>query len=1162
MIQKFFIDLKLKSANKATEIQQSIYDLVNTDLANYIEKEFKRISPNNDETFFIPKIEIDLKNINEKDFLNEFKFRFISEFRKKLSIALAECEKNKNFAKISKSGSPDELDVFSDLSKIADADFFALKFFLVKGYFPWWFETEKNNVSGLIKNYLRTKTDIFTDFVFSGKTSEKSAKILRIFNNLSEKEFKIFFFKTFLEKYSENKKSDRIFIETAEEILGYQTLKKILLKTFVKFSPKSHSPKKQTQISVIQLLIDEFESIEKEKQFILLSETKTRLSENRYSKIVRFLDKTIYEKNLSAPANIRYKYLEKSETFPVNRTEKLAGIYKEIISKNFDDSQTPVSKKSIEKNKIVRRGGRLIQMPQEGYNETGQTYKQLDLNLFDYDFIRDLAFIFIFTGKFPAWAKELINTLKATKRIKSEFKILEYILIYTEKYYPENFKKDFFVVFTQNQTVISISETFPENIILNIIKLLIKLQKSAFESLMSEIKIVLELRNDISATQKNEFLIKYLLQNLSDISERLQKNEISEILDEFKTSFTQKPDFEIFNIKEIEELISELLQTGIISQKFKRIKTEELENYFLEIENDFYLRIFKSPKNRFVFVSLFFEKIILIVLKKLYAGEFELLNKIHSELNLILSELKISAGIKKEVQKILYITGIELNISNTGDLQMRLQKYFSILKDFFKSQNIEFENFFTSSINSVFRNRIEIFKDFKISGMQIFINTFFPEKFFSENLSLIFHHFVFYIRYGYFHWSFPFKNMGELAELIIRNENEIIVKYKKELENLFDNEIKTERLFILLQKKSAKKFISKVLDIQQFDINSILKPKTNIENSEIEKNINTELENRSVSTEFTGSEEEIPENKSKIPENEFDDSEKKSVLHDEFPEESLNTGNDSVESEEEKILNFFFKDVPKTDLPKKSEVEIINQEISEKEYPDLNEETTLFKKHFELETKQIDKYNKEAVLEFFKLKQKEDVYEEIMKEKVDWVKQPPEQEKIYVKNAGLILLCSFLTFLFKRTGLLEKKEKKHEFKDEYSRVRAIHLTQYIVTGKTEHKEHELVLNKIICGVELNKPINMNIELTELEKTEAELMLKSVIGHWKILGNTSIDGLREMFLNRKAVLAFKNNAYNMKVEQKAIDVLMKKMPWSFQTIKLSWNDYIIYVDWTA
>ena len=33
-----------------------------------------------------------------------------------------------------------------------------------------------------------------------------------------------------------------------------------------------------------------------------------------------------------------------------------------------------------------------------------------------------------------------------------------------------------------------------------------------------------------------------------------------------------------------------------------------------------------------------------------------------------------------------------------------------------------------------------------------------------------------------------------------------------------------------------------------------------------------------------------------------------------------------------------------------------------------------------------------------------------------------------------------------------------------------------------------------------------------------------------------------------------------VEKKAFDILLEQIPWSFRTVKLPWNKYIIHVEW--
>lgn len=167
-------------------------------------------------------------------------------------------------------------------------------------------------------------------------------------------------------------------------------------------------------------------------------------------------------------------------------------------------------------------------------------------------------------------------------------------------------------------------------------------------------------------------------------------------------------------------------------------------------------------------------------------------------------------------------------------------------------------------------------------------------------------------------------------------------------------------------------------------------------------------------------------------------------------------------------------------------------------------------------------------------------------------------EQIYVPNAGIVLLWPFLTSLFRNLGYLDGKE----FKDRICQERAVHLIQYIVDGEDTAPEFILMLNKIICGIELTDSIELNIRLTTKEKDEVNSFITSVKNQWKEMKNTSIEVFRDTFLKRDGALMYKNNNWNLKVEHKAIDILLTKLPWGLSMVKYSWNEYLIIVEWDA
>ena len=100
----------------------------------------------------------------------------------------------------------------------------------------------------------------------------------------------------------------------------------------------------------------------------------------------------------------------------------------------------------------------------------------------------------------------------------------------------------------------------------------------------------------------------------------------------------------------------------------------------------------------------------------------------------------------------------------------------------------------------------------------------------------------------------------------------------------------------------------------------------------------------------------------------------------------------------------------------------------------------------------------------------------------------------------------------------------------------------------------------MCGFVTGVPIIREIEVFPQEKEVIEGMLKAIIQQWTIIGNTSLQGLRESFLQRGGRLQFKEDSWHLKVEQKGIDVLLDRIPWSFSVIKHPWMTVPLYVEW--
>lgn len=166
------------------------------------------------------------------------------------------------------------------------------------------------------------------------------------------------------------------------------------------------------------------------------------------------------------------------------------------------------------------------------------------------------------------------------------------------------------------------------------------------------------------------------------------------------------------------------------------------------------------------------------------------------------------------------------------------------------------------------------------------------------------------------------------------------------------------------------------------------------------------------------------------------------------------------------------------------------------------------------------------------------------------------EEEIYIANAGMVLATPYLPLLFRMLDLTEGAK----FKDERAAERAIHLLQFMVNESCDSPEFLLSLNKLLCGAPSGISIVREIELLQREREAIEGMLTAIIQNWPILGSTSVQGLRESFLQRSGRLQLKEDSWHLKVEAKGIDVLLGLLPWSFALIKHPWMARPIYVEW--
>ncbi len=135
-----------------------------------------------------------------------------------------------------------------------------------------------------------------------------------------------------------------------------------------------------------------------------------------------------------------------------------------------------------------------------------------------------------------------------------------------------------------------------------------------------------------------------------------------------------------------------------------------------------------------------------------------------------------------------------------------------------------------------------------------------------------------------------------------------------------------------------------------------------------------------------------------------------------------------------------------------------------------------------------------------------------------------------------------------------------EWKNKDAQYKAVHLLKFLSTGTQNIPEYNLTLEKIMCGLNIEEPLPLEVFLDENEMNESTSLLESVIEHWKALKNTSVYSLRESFLKRDGLLTIKDNGWLLQVERKTLDVLIDSIPWGYSILNFPWSDRVIFVEW--
>lgn len=163
---------------------------------------------------------------------------------------------------------------------------------------------------------------------------------------------------------------------------------------------------------------------------------------------------------------------------------------------------------------------------------------------------------------------------------------------------------------------------------------------------------------------------------------------------------------------------------------------------------------------------------------------------------------------------------------------------------------------------------------------------------------------------------------------------------------------------------------------------------------------------------------------------------------------------------------------------------------------------------------------------------------------------------IAVRNAGIVLLNSFIVMLFERLSLV----KDNNFTSIENQKNAVLYLQYVVTGVSETEESYLALNKILCGLSVTDSVPAKIEISQEKEILIVGLINAAVSYWSAIGHSSVEGFRDNWLIRDGILTELEDKWELTVDIRAYDLLINKSPFAFSIIKYPWMHKPLHVIW--
>lgn len=178
------------------------------------------------------------------------------------------------------------------------------------------------------------------------------------------------------------------------------------------------------------------------------------------------------------------------------------------------------------------------------------------------------------------------------------------------------------------------------------------------------------------------------------------------------------------------------------------------------------------------------------------------------------------------------------------------------------------------------------------------------------------------------------------------------------------------------------------------------------------------------------------------------------------------------------------------------------------------------------------------------------------------IREPVVSQGHLIAQAGLVLLHPYLARCFNVLGLYPTGQRGPIAEALWPRAASV-LHCLVMGDAAEPLECDLGLIKLLLGRGEHDALSHGLPaLLPHERDEVAAMLQAVLGHWSALKGTSVEGLRQSFLQRPGWIEPLDRAWQLRVQPAAFDVLLGSLPWGLSMVKLPWMDRPMHVEWSA